>query len=272
MEESDLIVGDSVNTLDYCLYLSKEPDDSLIEQYQKNVKNITNGEIENLDLEKKGQYKLQGNLKFSNNIEDEWLTIFSLFELSKLDKDLVITVKDNDGEILLIEAGDHLPAWLESSKSKNRTFVHNGNIHIIPENIDLKKLANYYNDVNSERVELVARFVRDKNRSINQIEKQYNSEDGLYSSQVNTVASKDIQEAVQQQFIGLPDKQLWLTRKFKNLDDIICEKDVEDKELLQDRFNQSLTLASVCQGSDDYFDTSSISPASSWSSLSAHNT
>lgn len=69
---------------------------------------------------------------FGDNVQDEWFIVFLLFQLTKFDDTLVITVEDNDGDFLLIEAAHHLPKWLEPDTSENRTFLYQGAFHLIP--------------------------------------------------------------------------------------------------------------------------------------------
>ena len=37
-----------------------------------------------------------------------------------------------DGEFLLVQAAEHLPAWLEPDTAENRVFVKSGELHIKP--------------------------------------------------------------------------------------------------------------------------------------------
>lgn len=53
-------------------------------------------------------------------MEDEWVIVYLLRELSKEFEDLWIKVGDSDGEFLLIEAAGTLPAWLEPEIADNR--------------------------------------------------------------------------------------------------------------------------------------------------------
>ncbi|KAK1410544.1 hypothetical protein QVD17_37081 [Tagetes erecta] len=75
---------------------------------------------------------LHGKLRFGDNLEDEWFTVFLLFETSRKFPNLSICVWDMDGEFLLIEAAFHLPKWLNPETSTNRIFIRGGNLHIIP--------------------------------------------------------------------------------------------------------------------------------------------
>ena len=43
-----------------------------------------------------------------------------------------IAAVDGDGEFLLIEAANELPAWLDPDTSENRVYIHRGKLHIIP--------------------------------------------------------------------------------------------------------------------------------------------
>lgn len=67
-----------------------------------------------------GKTFLQGRTSFGDSIEDEWVIVYLLRELTKKYKDLWVRVVDSDGEFLLIEAAAHLPAWLEPEVADNR--------------------------------------------------------------------------------------------------------------------------------------------------------
>ncbi|XP_078348439.1 protein ecdysoneless homolog [Oculina patagonica] len=75
---------------------------------------------------------LYGKTKFGDNVDDEWFIVSLLFKLSKAFPETCISITDNDGEFLLIEAAHFLPRWLNPDNSKNRVFVHGGKVHIIP--------------------------------------------------------------------------------------------------------------------------------------------
>lgn len=65
-------------------------------------------------------------------MDDEWFIVWLLFQLSRNDPDLAISVVDNDGQFLLIEAALVIPRWIKPENTKNRVWIHKGNIHIIP--------------------------------------------------------------------------------------------------------------------------------------------
>ncbi|KAL8587428.1 hypothetical protein ACOMHN_062161 [Nucella lapillus] len=75
---------------------------------------------------------LHGTTNFGDNIEDEWFIVFLLYELSRHFPDLVIQASDNDGEFMLIEAADHLPAWLNPETAEKRVYIHGGELHVVP--------------------------------------------------------------------------------------------------------------------------------------------
>jgi len=75
---------------------------------------------------------LFGTTRFGDNIEDEWFIVYLLFELSKKCPTLLISMKDSDGEFLLIEASLSIPKWLTPENSDNRVWLCNGVFHIIP--------------------------------------------------------------------------------------------------------------------------------------------
>lgn len=86
----------------------------------------------NLSLSTTAIPHLHGHIRFGDNLEDEWFTVFLLFEISRAFPGLSIRVSDSDGEFLLIEAAFHLPRWLKPENSENRLFIRHGDLHIIP--------------------------------------------------------------------------------------------------------------------------------------------
>ncbi|XP_063535163.1 protein ecdysoneless homolog [Cydia strobilella] len=72
---------------------------------------------------------------FGDNIEDEWFIVYLVLELSKKFKNVIVQVRDDDGEFLLIEAADYLPSWANPDSTDNRVFIYQGHIHIIPPNL-----------------------------------------------------------------------------------------------------------------------------------------
>ncbi|KAF9581772.1 hypothetical protein BGW38_001091 [Lunasporangiospora selenospora] len=52
-------------------------------------------------------------------------------------------IQDNDGELLLIEAADHIPSWLDPESSENRVFIFNGDLHIVPIAVTAEEKISY---------------------------------------------------------------------------------------------------------------------------------
>jgi hypothetical protein len=63
---------------------------------------------------------LYGKTNYGDSIEDEWVIVFLLRELSRQFHDLWIKVVDVDGEFLLAEAANALPRWLVPKVADNR--------------------------------------------------------------------------------------------------------------------------------------------------------
>jgi SGT1 protein len=63
---------------------------------------------------------LHGRTSYGDSVDDEWLIVFILRELSKQFPKLWIKVVDTDGEFLLIEAANALPRWLNPEIADNR--------------------------------------------------------------------------------------------------------------------------------------------------------
>jgi hypothetical protein len=77
---------------------------------------------------------LHGTTHYGDNVEDEWLIVYLLRELSKTFANLWIRVSDSDGEFLLIEAAKVTPKWLSPENDTNRVWIHDGKLLIIPLN------------------------------------------------------------------------------------------------------------------------------------------
>ncbi|RDW73834.1 hypothetical protein BP5796_07276 [Coleophoma crateriformis] len=80
----------------------------------------------------KGLIYLHGLTNYGDSVEDEWLVVYILRELSAQYPDLWIRVGDTDGEFLLIEAANALPRWLNPEIAENRVWIHQSSLHVIP--------------------------------------------------------------------------------------------------------------------------------------------
>eukprot|EP00051_Salpingoeca_urceolata_P016049 m.211723 g.211723 ORF g.211723 m.211723 type:complete len:689 (+) comp18576_c0_seq7:129-2195(+) len=86
---------------------------------------------------------LQGTTRVGDNIDDEWFVVWLVQHLTAVltsthpavpgDVSLAATVRDLDGELLLIEAGDQLPRWLDPTTAHNRVFLYEGRTHVVPQ-------------------------------------------------------------------------------------------------------------------------------------------
>lgn len=79
-----------------------------------------------------GLHYLHGTTDFGDAVEDEWLIVYILRELTKQFPNLWARVSDTDGEFLLIEAANVLPKWLSPENDANRAWLHSGQLQIIP--------------------------------------------------------------------------------------------------------------------------------------------
>ncbi|KAJ3099611.1 hypothetical protein HDU97_002918 [Phlyctochytrium planicorne] len=87
------------------------------------------GGIEGLESD---QPFLTGKTRFGDCIDDEWFIVFLLKEITIQWPEMIVSVQDNDGQFLLIEAAHHIPPSLDPENSQNRCFLHKGRIHVIP--------------------------------------------------------------------------------------------------------------------------------------------
>ncbi|RMZ89664.1 hypothetical protein DV736_g3110, partial [Chaetothyriales sp. CBS 134916] len=85
-----------------------------------------------LELQKDdGVGHLRGCVEYGDSIEDEWVIVWLLREITKKFSDAWVKVTDNDGEFLLIEASGTLPSWLEPDVAENRVWINDGQLKII---------------------------------------------------------------------------------------------------------------------------------------------
>ncbi|MCJ1390833.1 hypothetical protein MMC18_003694 [Xylographa bjoerkii] len=75
---------------------------------------------------------LRGRTNYGDSVQDEWLVVYILRELSKRFQDIWVKVVDTDGEFLLIEAANSIPRWLHPEIADNRVWIHSGQLLIIP--------------------------------------------------------------------------------------------------------------------------------------------
>jgi hypothetical protein len=75
---------------------------------------------------------LHGLTNYGDSVEDEWLIVYMLKELSNRFPELWVKVVDTDGEFLLIEAANALPRWLNPEIADNRVWIYRNKLRIIP--------------------------------------------------------------------------------------------------------------------------------------------
>lgn len=75
---------------------------------------------------------LYGITDYGDCVEDEWLIVYILRELTKQFPNLWTRVSDSDGEFLLVEAANVLPKWLSPEHDANRAWLYAGQLRIIP--------------------------------------------------------------------------------------------------------------------------------------------
>ena len=79
-----------------------------------------------------GESFLKGTTNYGDSVENEWLIVYLLRELSLLYPALWIRMTDTDGEFLLIEAANALPRWLNPEIAEYRVWLNAGRLMIIP--------------------------------------------------------------------------------------------------------------------------------------------
>lgn len=74
---------------------------------------------------------LCGRTEYGDSVEDEWVIVWLLRELTRKFNNLWAKLTDSDGEFLLIEASGTLPSWLEPDVAENRVWINDGQLKII---------------------------------------------------------------------------------------------------------------------------------------------
>ena len=169
------------DTLHYTLHLAStaEEDESslavLISDYVQSLLIqpwLWNKDAWELKVVEGCKHKLEGRMRVGDAVDDEWLVVWLLREVSKRWKDLVIrcvriaqlsrtpdflapvsvdqvtdhSIRDTDGEFLLIEAANELPAWVSPENAENRVgqlsrslliadgkvWLKDGHLHLVP--------------------------------------------------------------------------------------------------------------------------------------------
>ncbi|KAJ1325604.1 SGT1-like protein [Microdochium nivale] len=74
---------------------------------------------------------LHGTTDYGDSVEDEWLIVFLLRELTRSRNDVWAQISDSDGEFLLIEAANAVPNWLSPEIDGNRAWINQGQLKLI---------------------------------------------------------------------------------------------------------------------------------------------
>ena len=79
-----------------------------------------------------GRSFLRGRTNYGDSVEDEWLIVYILRELSKQFPKIWIRVIDTDGQFLLIEAANAIPRWLNPEIADFRVWLNDGKLLMMP--------------------------------------------------------------------------------------------------------------------------------------------
>ncbi|KAG0335224.1 hypothetical protein BG000_007691 [Podila horticola] len=147
---------------------------------------------------------LKGETRFGDSLDDEWMVVFLLREISKRIPGSIIRVQDNDGEFLLIEAADYIPSWLDPDNSDNRVFIHDGDLHIIPIAITAEEKSTFPAIVGSKSKSPKLHDALDMIRSLSELEdystiqdqpQTHNNTTITTTERITTLADPKIQQA-----------------------------------------------------------------------------
>ncbi|KAK9473993.1 SGT1 protein-domain-containing protein [Dipodascopsis tothii] len=79
-----------------------------------------------------GRPILCGSTEYGECVDDEWLVVYLLRDLSRRFPATAIQIADTDGEFLLIEAANALPRWLSPDNAENRVWIVGGELCVVP--------------------------------------------------------------------------------------------------------------------------------------------
>ena len=65
-------------------------------------------------------------------VDDEWYLTWLLLEITRRHPGTCISVRDEDGEFLLVEGADALPSWVNPENAENRVWLYEGRLHLVP--------------------------------------------------------------------------------------------------------------------------------------------
>ncbi|KAK3180402.1 hypothetical protein K4F52_008253 [Lecanicillium sp. MT-2017a] len=87
----------------------------------------------NLELvNEQGLVYLRGITDYGDAVEDEWLIVYVLRQLTQSRSDIWVRVADEDGEFLLVEAANVSPSWINPEIDHCRVWINDGKLKIIP--------------------------------------------------------------------------------------------------------------------------------------------
>ncbi|WVO14827.1 hypothetical protein L204_102466 [Cryptococcus depauperatus] len=88
--------------------------------------------LEPIGGEDQGISMLEGHMRVGDAVDDEWLVVWLLKQVSEKWPEFIISIRDTDGEFLLIEAANELPSWISPDNAENRLWLSNGRLHLLP--------------------------------------------------------------------------------------------------------------------------------------------
>lgn len=84
---------------------------------------------------------LYGRTYWGENIDDEWFIVWLLLQITKRWPGTVVSVVDNDGQFLLIEACEEIPRWIKPDNAAHRVQLAAGSIHLVPLSVQVPLTA-----------------------------------------------------------------------------------------------------------------------------------
>ncbi|KAG0253353.1 hypothetical protein BG011_006410 [Mortierella polycephala] len=217
---------------------------------------------------------LRGETRFGDSLDDEWMIVFFLKEITSRIPGSIARVQDNDGEFLLIEAADHIPSWLDPDNSDNRVFIYEGDLHIIPIAITADEKKSFPSTIGTRSKPPKLQDALDIIRSSSSISSHQ-------SPTLTTQANTEIQQAAFGPLMPDSEKQHFAIRKIQDQRHFArCQVPVEIARILKQRpelitrateafYTRDAVAMAVCSRMHKFLPSTASAPLSSSLALSS---
>ncbi|KAK4693712.1 hypothetical protein P7C71_g3739, partial [Lecanoromycetidae sp. Uapishka_2] len=113
-----------------------------------------------------GRRLLYGRTSYGDSVDDEWLIVYILRELSRRFPMIWIRISDTDGQFLLIEAANALPSWINPEIADFRVWLNRGNLLLIPLGDSEVKMKRVESEPKSLDLQQAVKYIENQSPSL----------------------------------------------------------------------------------------------------------